>query len=456
MITKPHVDIVSINSIYVEDRFRKDYGDLTQMKESISKVGIINPLAVAEIEKGKYKLLAGGRRFQAMKEMETISTIPVRIYSKDINDYEMRSIELIENVERKDMTWEEEVRLTKEVHELQIKIYGEKVSKSPDAKGHSQSDTAKLLGKTRPAITQEIALAKALEVFPVLAKAKNKNEAGKLLKKIERSAVEAEMRRRIQSNAAKTPEDIKKKELCDAYIVKDAYDLLREVPDKSVNIIEIDPPYAIDLQNIKKGKNKGTNVALQNYSEADDQTYLSSIYKILVECRRIITQDGWLIFWYAPEPWFEGIYTLIKTAGFSLSRLSALWEKNTGQCQQPDVYLANCYEPFFYARVGHPSINKQGRSNIYQYRALQEDQKIHPTERPIELMEDVLGTFGWLGCRVMVPFLGSGNTILAANNLGMTAFGADIVSEYKDAYMSRVLTGTPGAYKSYNNKKEEE
>jgi DNA modification methylase len=49
----------------------------------------------------------------------------------------------------------------------------------------------------------------------------------------------------------------------------------------------------------------------------------------------------------------------------------------------------------------------------------------------------------------MVPFLGSGNTLLATSNLGMSAFGYDLSEEYKNAYIVRVNEARPGSYKSY-------
>jgi DNA modification methylase len=57
--------------------------------------------------------------------------------------------------------------------------------------------------------------------------------------------------------------------------------------------------------------------------------------------------------------------------------------------------------------------------------------------------------FGWSGARVFVPFLGSGNTILSAANLGMQAFGCDLSQGYKDSFAVRVASGAPGSYQSY-------
>jgi site-specific DNA-methyltransferase (adenine-specific) len=136
--------------------------------------------------------------------------------------------------------------------------------------------------------------------------------------------------------------------------------------------------------------------------------------------------------------------------GLQFGELNAIWYKGqNGQTNTPELYLASSYEPFFYIRKGRPSIMRQGRSNVFHYKPVPSGKKIHPTERPIELIQDVLATFCWEGVRIMAPFLGSGNTILAAANLGMTAFGWDLGQVYKDAYIINVTENRPGSYRSY-------
>jgi site-specific DNA-methyltransferase (adenine-specific) len=138
-------------------------------------------------------------------------------------------------------------------------------------------------------------------------------------------------------------------------------------------------------------------------------------------------------------------------AGFKGSRITAIWYKegSTGQTMVPDMYLGNTYESFFYMRKGSPSLTRQGRSNVFSFRPVPATKKIHPTERPVELIQEIIQTFGWEGCRVMIPFLGSGNTLLATSNLGIGAFGFDLSEDYKNAYTVRVSEGRPGSYKSY-------
>ena len=112
------LDIVKRTDIDLGTRIRKDYGDIKELVLSFQKEGIIQPLAVKEIywtpDEGdepayKYLLLAGGRRLTAAKDAD-ISDVPVRIYERDLNNMEIKSIELAENIYRKDLDWKDNLK----------------------------------------------------------------------------------------------------------------------------------------------------------------------------------------------------------------------------------------------------------------------------------------------------------------------------------------------------------
>jgi len=448
--------IIPITSIASGERFRLDYGDtalgpanISALVESIKKEGIIQPLAVKQTSPDTYQLLAGGRRLVAC-DKAGITDIPVRIYPETLTDLEMRSIELMENICRKDLDWLEAAELKNAINELQKEIYGEKKSTAIDAEGWSERDTADLLGISHTSVSQDINLARATKVFPGLKQAKNKNEALKMLKKLQTDVVQEEIAKRLAERRAVTPLDRQLLDLSNRYIVKDFFEGIREVPDKSIDLVEMDPPYGIDLQNLKKHDNIDIQLHDQ-YNEVPAEEYLVFMSRVIRECHRVMSENSWLIVWYAMEPWSEMIYHLINNAGFRTRRLPGIWVKGEGQlqCQQPNIYLASGFEPFFYATKGHPTIVKQGRSNVFHFRPVQSQYKCHPTERPVELIQEILTVFGWENARILVPFLGSGNTLLAASNLGMQAFGYDLVNEYKASYIVRVHEGRPGQYKSY-------
>ena len=148
---------------------------------------------------------------------------------------------------------------------------------------------------------------------------------------------------------------------------------------------------------------------------------------------------SWLICWFAPEPWFEVIYRELNNAGFETTRLCGMWPKPYGQSKRPETNLANSYEMFFYAWKGRPALNKPGRKNVFDdVPPIPANQKTHPTERPIELMRQIYETFAFPGSRLLIPFLGSGNGLIAAHSLGLSAVGFELGKSHKDSFLIKV------------------
>jgi len=432
--------VVPTASIIIGSRFREKYEDIDVLIESMRKEGVIQPLAVCDNEDGTYTLLAGGRRITAALRAN-IESLPVRCYPSTLSDLERRSIELMENVCRKDLDWLEAAKLKKEIHILQTKIYGEKTSTSPDASGFSKRDTANLLGISHASLIQDMQLADAVKIFPELANAKNKSDATKMLGKLQEELVRSELASRIEAKTSTTPLDKLHQNLINQYLVNDFFLGVKQIPTGSIDFIELDPPYAIDLHHQKR------NGDTSNYNEVEVEDYDSFLINTLTECKRVMTNSSWMVIWHAKQ-WRWTIQSIL--ASLELEFDEGMWYKGSvGQTNTPSLHLASSFEPFMYVRKGSPSIIRQGRSNVFHYKTVFSGSKIHPTERPIEMLQDMIQTFCWEGARILVPFLGSGNTILAASNLGMIAFGFDLGQAYKDAYTVRVAEGRPGAYRSY-------
>jgi DNA modification methylase len=448
------VAIIPLSQIIFGDRRREDYGNLTDLAQSIKEKGLISSLTVKRISPETYLLLAGGRRYKACENIN-LQNVPVRIYSRDLSELEIRGIELAENIDRKELSWQEKARLCKEIDDLQRAIHGSSGSGGASGSGWKHADTADLIGVSRPKVQQDIKIAEAIQMFPELANCKTKDEAVKRLKSLGNSIQKEIISSKLMQGAKATPEDKARADLVNSYILQDFFLGVKGIPDETIDFIEIDTPYAIDLKG-NKASADGLNMQSVDYNEWDASQYLYKVDELLKESYRVMKREGWLVFWFAQEPWFEPLYQLIVRNGFQCRRIPCIWTKGkdeesagSGQTMQPDIYLPNTYEAFFYARKGPASICMQGRSNNFPYKPVHSSSKIHPTERPIEMIEDILNTFCPAGGRVMVPFTGSGNTLLAAHNTYRPVFGYDLGKEYKDAFTIRVFEGSLYKYRSY-------
>jgi site-specific DNA-methyltransferase (adenine-specific) len=441
--------LIPLSSVTVPDRFRQDYGDIESLKISIAERGLINPITVKDEGDGTYKLLAGGRRHRAVSELKW-ADVPARIYERQLLELDEKAIELAENADRKDFDWRERIKLEQRIHELQVGIHGEKFSTQPNATGWSLRDTATLLSRSPASISKDLSLAQALETLPVLAGCKTKDDAQKMLRNIQTSMMKAELSERITTEALTKPEDAKRNHLASCYIVGDTFRGLSQIQSGVIQFIDCDPPYGIDLDRSAKGFQSGKLAHDPNqYHEVRRNVYEDFLETLIAECYRVMTRNSWMTFWFGVDPWANTVYEILEKVGFKTTRTFGIWHKAKPpyHCSQPDTHLASAYDAFYYCRKGDAALFKQGRGNVFHYAPV--PRKVHPTEKPIELMTELLSLFTLPGCQVLVPFLGSGNTLLAAANLNCPAAGYDLSEAYKNDFRLKCFESPYGQYTSY-------
>ena len=211
---------------------------------------------------------------------------------------------------------------------------------------------------------------------------------------------------------------------------------MKKIPDGVMHLVEVDPPYGIKLQDAKRREGESIYSG-ESYNEVDADEYEVFLFEVLKECYRVMVDHSWLIIWFAPEPWFEFMYSWIEEAGFKVHRMCGIWVKPSGQNKRPETRLANQYEMFFYASKGKPAIAK-ARGNVFAFQPVPSQKKTHPTERPVELMKEIYETFSFPNSRVLIPFLGSGNGILAAQEANMNAVGFELSKDYRDSFLVKI------------------
>lgn len=133
-----------------KDQPRINFNDdsLKELASSIASHGLIQPIVVKPLASGKYKIIAGERRFRACK-MAGVTEAPVII--KDINDAEIMELALIENLQRENLSAVEEAKGYKSL----IDIYGftqEKVSSSVGKSRSYVANTLRLLNLPKSVI----------------------------------------------------------------------------------------------------------------------------------------------------------------------------------------------------------------------------------------------------------------------------------------------------------------
>ncbi|MBQ5591651.1 MAG: ParB/RepB/Spo0J family partition protein [Clostridia bacterium] len=136
------------------DQPRKIFDEkaLTELADSISQHGVLQPLVVRPMTNGGYQLVAGERRWRAAR-IAGLSEVPVII--KELTDEETIEIAMVENLQREDLNpLEEALGYSYMMQELKI----------------TQEEAAEKVGKSRPAIANSLRLLKLPEEIQEMVK----------------------------------------------------------------------------------------------------------------------------------------------------------------------------------------------------------------------------------------------------------------------------------------------
>lgn len=123
---------------------RKDFDEtaLSELAASLKLHDIIQPLTVSRMPTGKYRLIAGERRFRAAK-IAGLKDVPV--YVRQVNDSELLELALLENLQRENL------------NSIEIALSYKRLMDELD---YTQEQVAERMGKERSTITNYIRLLK--------------------------------------------------------------------------------------------------------------------------------------------------------------------------------------------------------------------------------------------------------------------------------------------------------
>lgn len=109
-----NVNINSINESPTQARKKFDQKKLEELRDSISKNGILQPLIVQKLENNKYELIAGERRLRASKMLK-LESVPCLI--KDVSQRDAAVLGIVENIQRSQLNSIEEALAYKNLKE---------------------------------------------------------------------------------------------------------------------------------------------------------------------------------------------------------------------------------------------------------------------------------------------------------------------------------------------------
>lgn len=205
----------------------------------------------------------------------------------------------------------------------------------------------------------------------------------------------------------------------------DCLDVMKEIPDNSVDCIITDPPYSTPTITAF-GRKKVLNLADLSIQER----FFREIKK---EIERILKPNG-RVFIFCDDKYYPILFAVFYDWQ---NKNLIVWDKGKIGMGNP---FRKQHELIFY--VNRESFNYNRTEGITHYPSVlkykSEKNKVHGAQKPIRLIEDLIKGFTNEGDVVLDMFLGSGTTALACQNLKRDFIGIELNPNYCDMANERL------------------
>lgn len=229
----------------------------------------------------------------------------------------------------------------------------------------------------------------------------------------------------------------------------DALELMKEIPPASFRVIVTSPPYNLRNSAGHGSMTKYTPGGMWNprlmhgYSEYDDNMphneYIAWQRECMKEMIRIIRPDGAIFYnhkWRVQNGQLQRLGDEI-TKGFPVRQI-IIWHRGGG-INHNVTYFVPTYEVIYFIPGSSQTqlLGKEGECDVWKIGPSRRN--FHPAPFPVELPLRAIRAVG--GGPVLDPFIGSGTTALAAEQLGMAWMGIEKSEEYNRMAMERIGKG---------------
>lgn len=218
----------------------------------------------------------------------------------------------------------------------------------------------------------------------------------------------------------------------------DCLEILKYIPNDSVDLIVTDPPY--DIKNTSPGGNSNFAKSLQNMNNQIKTKNLTTGFDITIleELVRVCKNINMYFFCNKSQlPLYFDYFVTNKKCSFDLIK----WVKTNAPPTFNNKYLSDT-EYCFYARKSaycNPG-SYVDASTLYHAPINQKDKKIwgHPTIKPIQLLERIIKNSSKGDDLILDPFMGSGSTGVTCCNLKRKFIGIELDSDFFKIAQGRI------------------
>ncbi|WP_164721740.1 site-specific DNA-methyltransferase [Silicimonas algicola] len=227
---------------------------------------------------------------------------------------------------------------------------------------------------------------------------------------------------------------------------------------RRADIIISDPPYNLKVNGHVTTATKGFKEFAEASGEMSSSDFAAFLAEFLTNASAVVKPGG-LLYCFMDWRHTRELQIALDKVGFDDVNL-CVWVKPNGG--MGSFYRSRHELVFVAKKPGAPHTNNvelgihgRNRTNVWEYAGATggladgaDDFTVHPTVKPIRLVEDALIDASAVGETVFDPFLGSGTTLLAAERTKRRCIGIEISPHYVDSAIRRweLMTGVEAVH----------
>jgi DNA modification methylase len=201
--------------------------------------------------------------------------------------------------------------------------------------------------------------------------------------------------------------------------------------DELADMTVTDPPYNVNYANTAKDKLRGTHRPILNDNMGADFAAF-----LLLACQNILAVTKGAVYIAMSSSELDTLQAAFRAAGGKWSTF-VIWAKNTFTMGRADYQRQ--YEPILYGwkdGAQHYWCGARDQGDVWQIKKPHKND-LHPTMKPVELMERAVRNSSKTRDIVLDPFGGSGTTVIACEKSGRRARLMELDPKYVDVIVRR-------------------
>jgi len=214
----------------------------------------------------------------------------------------------------------------------------------------------------------------------------------------------------------------------------DCLELMKDIPDESVDAVITDPPYNISRENNFSSMGR-SGIDFGNWDKGFDQvSYLSEVF-------RVLKKGGTAVIFNSQQN--VGFLNQYAKKHNLLFKDIIYWVKSNPMPRNRDRrYVTSVENAVTIVKKGKKwTFNRQRptyENGLFKYPIVSPKERIHPTQKPVQLMEDLVRIHSNENDVILDPFLGSGSTGVACVNTNRNFIGMEVNEEYFNKAKNRI------------------